>query len=171
MLKIKIGNHTLQFDSLLDDSYIKLVDDLTSEKINQDLACKVLECDLFENEINQMILNYSDIEIGTLISECIEVINYRDYDEELVCAYIEYQGAYNASTQYFSDLVWDLNKHWNLISCVQTYEELGRYFVYDLELINLDSDVASYFDFESYGKDMEASTDGCLTSFGYLYQN
>ena len=145
MLKIKIGNHTLQFDSLLDDSYIKLVDDLTSEKINQDLACKVLEC--------------------------IEVINYRDYDEELVCAYIEYQGAYNASTQYFSDLVWDLNKHWNLISCVQTYEELGRYFVYDLELINLDSDVASYFDFESYGKDMEASTDGCLTSFGYLYQN
>ena len=118
-----------------------------------------------------MILKYSDIEIGTLISECIEVINYRDYDEELVCAYIEYQGAYNASTQYFSDLVWDLNKHWNLISCVQTYEELGRYFVYDLELINLDSDVASYFDFESYGKDMEASTDGCLTSFGYLYQN
>ena len=38
MLKIKIGNHTLQFDSLLDDSYIKLLDDLTSEIINKDLA-------------------------------------------------------------------------------------------------------------------------------------
>lgn len=171
MLKIKIGNHTLQFDSLLDDSYIKLVNDLTNEKINQDLVCKVLECDLFENEINQMILNYSDIEIGTLISECIEVIDCRDYDEDLVCAYIEYQGAYNASSQYFSDLVWNLNKHWNLISSVQTYEELGRYFAYDLELINIDSDVAPYFDFESYGKDMEASVDGCLTSYGYLYQD
>ena len=171
MLKIKIGNHTLQFDSLLNDSYIKLVEDLENEKINQDLSCKVLECDLFENEINQMILNYSDIEIGTLISECIEVINCRDYDEDLVCAYIEYQGAYNASSQYFSDLIWDLNKHWNLIASIQTYDELGRYFAYDLELINIDSDIAPYFDFESYGRDQERYSDGCLTSYGYIYHD
>lgn len=171
MLKIKIGNHTLQFDSLLNDSYIKFFNDVIEEKINPDLQARVLECDLFEDEINQMILNYSDIEIKSLISECIEIIDDRDYDEELVCAYIEYQGAYNASSQYFSDLIWDLNRNWNLIASIQNYDELGRYFVYDLELINLDSDVASYFDFESYGKDMEASIDGCLTAYGYIYQN
>lgn len=171
MLKIKIGNHTLQFDSLLNDSYIKLVEDLENEKINPDLSCKVLECDLFENEINQMILNYSDIEIGTLISECIEVIDDRDYDEDLVCAYIECQGAYNASSQYFSDLIWDLNRHWNLIASIQDYDELGRYFAYDLELINIDSDVAPYFDFEAYGKDQESYSDGCLTSYGYIYHD
>lgn len=171
MLKIKIGNHTLQFDSLLNDSYIKFFNDVIEEKINPDLKTRVLECDLFEDEINNMVLNYSDIEIESLISECIEVIDCRDYDEDLVCAYIEYQGAYNASSQYFSDLIWDLNRNWNLIASIQDYDELGRYFAYDLELINLDSDVASYFDFESYGKDMEASTDGCLTSYGYIYQN
>lgn len=171
MLKIKIGNHTLQFDSLLNDSYIKLVEDLENEKINPDLSCKVLECDLFENEINQMILNYSDIEIGTLISECIEVIDCRDYDEELVCAYIEYQGAYNASAQYFSELIWDLNRNWNLIASIQNYDELGRYFAYDLELIDINSDVAPYFDFESYGRDQESYSDGCLTSYGYIYQD
>ena len=171
MLKIKIGNHTLQFDSLLNDSYIKLVEDLENEKINPDLSCKVLECDLFEDEINSMVLNYSDIEISTLINECIEVIDDRDYDEELVCAYIEYVGAYNASVQYFSDLVWHINKYWNLVTSVQNYDELGRYFAYDLKLINIDSDVAPYFDFEQYGKDQETSLDGCLTSYGYLYRN
>lgn len=171
MLKIKIGNHTLQFDSLLNDSYIKFFNDVIEEKINPDLQARVLECDLFEDEINSMVLNYSDIEIGTLISECIEIIDDRNYDEDLVCAYIEYQGAYNASSQYFSDLIWDLNRNWNLIASIQDYDELGRYFAYDLELINIDSDVASYFDFESYGKDMEASIDGCLTAYGYIYQN
>lgn len=171
MLKIKIGNHTLQFDSLLNDSYIKLVEDLENEKINPDLSCKVLECDLFEDEINQMILNYSDIEIKSLISECIEIIDDRDYDEELVCAYIEYQGAYNASSQYFSDLIWDLNRNWNLIASIQNYEELGRYFAYDLELIDVNSDIAPYFDFEAYGKDQESYSNGCLTSYGYIYQN
>lgn len=171
MLKIKIGNHTLQFDSLLNDSYIKFFNDVIEEKINPDLQARVLECDLFEDEINQMILNYSDIEIKLLISECIEVIDDRDYDEDLVCAYIEYQGAYNASMQYFSDLIWDLNRNWNLIASIQNYDELGRYFAYDLELINIDSDVAPYFDFEQYGKDQETSLDGCLTSYGYIYQN
>lgn len=171
MLKIKIGNHTLQFDSLLNDSYIKFFNDVIEEKINPDLKARVLECDLFEDEINSMVLNYSDIEISTLINECIEIIDDRDYDEDLVCAYIEYQGAYNASSQYFSDLIWDLNRNWNLIASIQNYDELGRYFAYDLELINIDSDVASYFDFESYGKDMEASIDGCLTTYGYIYQN
>lgn len=171
MLKIKIGNHTLQFDSLLNDSYIKFFNDVIEEKINPDLQAKVLECDLFEDEINHMVLNYSDMSIHSLINECIEVIDDRDYDEDLVCAYIEYQGAYNASSQYFSDLIWDLNRYWNLIASIQDYEELGRYFVYDLELIDVNSDVAPYFDFESYGKDMEASMDGCLTSYGYIYQN
>lgn len=170
MLKIKVGNHTLQFDSLLNDSYIKFFNDVIDEKINPDLQAKVLECDLFEDEINNLVLNYSDIELRSLIEECIEVIDDHDYDDELVCAYIEYAGAYNASSQYFSDLKWHVNSYWNLASSIQTYEELGRYFAYDLELINIDSDIAPYFDFESYGRDQESCNDGCLTSYGYLYR-
>lgn len=171
MLKIKVGNHTLQFDSLLNDSYIKFFNDVIEEKINPDLQARVLECDLFEDEINHMILNYSDMSIHSLIRECIEIIDDRNYDEDLVCAYIEYQGAYNASSQYFSDLIWDLNRNWNLIASIQTYEELGRYFVYDLELIDINSDVAPYFDFEAYGRDCESYNNGYLTSYGYIFEN
>ena len=53
---------------------------------------------------------------------------------------------------------------------VFTEEDLGRYYVEELGCINIPCEIASYFDYEAYGRDVRMSEVGIFTKNGYIVQ-
>ena len=51
---------------------------------------------------------------------------------------------------------------------MNTHEELGEYFLYELEAISVPEHLLSYFDAEAYGRDISSSLDGLFTSAGFV---
>jgi len=51
---------------------------------------------------------------------------------------------------------------------VNTHEELGEYFLYELEAISVPEHLLPYFNAEAYGRDLSFSLDGLFTSAGFV---
>ncbi len=57
---------------------------------------------------------------------------------------------------------------YDLLSDVNTDEDLGRYFIDELCALTIPEPLANYFDYEAYGRDVRLESPGGFTAGGYL---
>ena len=100
------------------------------------------------------------------IEDLNEWINQLDslnqWEQEVYCAAVEYWGA------EYVDL--DELDEYNLYTDIKDEYDLGYYWAvesgcYDLEKMG---NLANYFDYEAFGRDINLETDGGFTSFGWI---
>lgn len=92
-----------------------------------------------------------------------------DLDTNKLEAYAEFDG--------FMDVYKILHENWNdiyLYEDIDTFDELGYYYIHSIlgDISQLSREqLERYFDYESFGRDLDMDTTGAFTNNGYLDAN
>ena len=126
------------------------------------------------------ITNYSlDVSISELHSslgehENLDELNYlaallKELDEgelEKFGAMVEY-GEHTGSVKDLINLAQNLDNY-DYFPGVQSEEDLGYYMIDELGALEIPDHLASYFDYEAYGRDISLGNSGTFTNEGYI---
>ena len=120
-------------------------------------------CDL--NCVGEVIGEFSSITSLNSLAERLEEMSRGELD--MLEAVAEWYGPSSAD---------ELLKLSHNLDCFTLYEgvydarELGEYFLYELDAIEVPDYLRPYFDTEAYGNDLRLSLDGAFTSYGFIEQ-
>ncbi len=123
-----------------------------------DYSCN-LDC------VCKAISEFSSIEALNCLAERLEEMEY--WELKKLEAVAECEG--DMGTNSLLNLTYSLDC-FNLYSQVNTHEELGKYFFYELSAIEIPEHLIRYFDFEAYGRNIYYDLYGTFTSYGYVEQ-
>jgi len=118
----------------------------------------------YENDYGFEINEYDSL---TLLNEIAEGISdLTDNEKKLLCAVLERE--YHSLYQMQGIL--DSLGEYHLCPNVTDHEELGNYYIHELEHHDLDKmgELANYLDYEAYGRDIDFNSSGGFTSHGWL---
>lgn len=91
------------------------------------------------------------------------------WEVEKLAAVLEYESV--SSITDIMDIIDHLDE-FDILADVEDDEGLGRYYAEELcTLSAVPEHLQSYFDFESYGRDIRLESVGCYTSYGYVMDN
>ena len=91
------------------------------------------------------------------------------WDEEKLAAVLEYESV--SSITDIMDIIEHLDD-FEVLTDVEDDEGLGRYYAEECCTIEaIPAHLRSYFDYESYGRDIRLESTGCFTSYGYVMDN
>lgn len=91
------------------------------------------------------------------------------WEVEKLAAVLEYESV--SSITDIMDIIDHLDE-FDILADVEDDEGLGRYYSEELcTLSAVPEHLRSYFDFESYGRDIRLESVGCYTSYGYVMDN
>lgn len=116
--------------------------------------------------IGDAIGEYSNLstlnELGDMLDELC------DWEKEKLQAVLEVERCSCAT-----DIIELINnlEDWDLLTQVENEEDLGYYFAEECCCITIHENLKSYFDYESYGRDVHLEGNGTFTSMGYLIDN
>jgi len=79
-------------------------------------------------------------------------------------------GEYTSCVEHLINLAQNLDCY-DLITDVNTNEELGLYYVEQLEMLKIPEHLENYIDYEAYGRDMSVNDGGVFTNHGYVINN
>ena len=85
-----------------------------------------------------------------------------EYEQTVFCAMVEYWG------YKYSDP--DEVENYTLIADINNCYDLGYYFIHEVGCSDLDKmgNLANYFDYEAFGRDINLEADGGFTSYGWI---
>ena len=111
--------------------------------------------------------------------ESIDELNYLagllsdldKHDQEKFVAAIEY-GEYTDSVKKLINLTHNLDNY-DFIPDVEDRDDLGRYFVDEMGMLEVPENLQHYFDYEAYGRDVDLDINGVFSRDlgGYIYEN
>ena len=109
--------------------------------------------------------------------ESIDELNYlaavlADLDEwelEKFEAALEY-GDYTSSVEQLINLAQNLDCY-DLYPDIMNHQDLGIYYVNEMETLSIPEQLEDYIDYEAYGRDMSINDDGAFTKNGYMVDN
>ena len=113
--------------------------------------------------VNGVIEEYSSVHSLNRLAEYLQGMSKSEL--EMLEAVAEYE---NPRT---SDELMKLARNldcYTIYPDINTHEELGEYFLYDLEAISVPEHLLPYFNAEAYGRDLSFSLDGLFTSAGFV---
>lgn len=122
----------------------------------------VLDWDIYDWESDIPNIDFADLD--TLNEALKEFENLHDYNQETVCAIMEYEGR-GFDLQEAIDNV----NNYRLMPDVNDDYDLGRYYIDSMG--DLPQWAENYFDFEDYGKDIRMDFSGDFTTYGFLERN
>lgn len=115
---------------------------------------------------------WSDAFDGGEIGECDNIQDLNEYAQQLYDLDKWELETYAAAVEYWGRKHVDIDDidEYNLYSNIQDDYDLGYYWIqesgcYDLSGIG---NLANYFDYESFGRDIRFESDGGFTSFGWI---
>ena len=120
----------------------------------------------WESEIyglTKVIGEYTNIYKLNELAEMIEALD--SYDIKKLEAVLEYQGATSATE--VMELIEDLDSY-TLYENIENDYDLGYYFAEDCCCIDIPENLKCYFDYSSYGRDIDLDGCGCFTKNGYI---
>jgi len=109
--------------------------------------------------------------------ESIDELNYlasmlsdlESWEIEKFEAALDY-GEYTSSVEQLINLAQNLDNY-DLYSDVMSNEDLGLYYVEQLETLTIPEHLEYYIDYEAYGRDMSINDGGMFTRHGYIIDN
>ena len=116
---------------------------------------------------NLNLSEYTSIEALNGFAERLEELDR--WDEEKLAAVLEYE-----SVSSITDIMGIIEclDDFEVLTDVEDDEGLGRYYAEELCTLNAAPEhLRSYFDYESYGRDIRLESVGCFTSYGYVVDN
>lgn len=87
------------------------------------------------------------------------------YDEEKLEAVLDYESPMGASNVI--EIIMNLDDY-SVYSSIEDDEDLGRYYIEELDALDVPEHLRNYIDYEAYGRDVRFSTDGNFTSYGWV---
>ena len=93
----------------------------------------------------------------------------RDYEYDQFCAAVS-MGEHTGSIQELINLTENLDCY-DIYSGVHDDDDLGRYFIEELDALQVPEHLKNYIDYESYGRDIRFSDGGEFTDLGYVVDN
>lgn len=116
---------------------------------------------------NLNLSEYTSIEVLNSFAERLDEME--SWEVEKLAAVLEYETV--SSVTDIMDIIDHLDD-FDILSDVEDDEGLGRYYAEELcTLEAVPEHLRSYFDYESYGRDIRLESVGCYTSYGYVMDN
>lgn len=110
-----------------------------------------------------VISEYSSVDSLNRLAERLQELEI--WELEKLEAIAEYMGANEVNE--LLNLTYNLDC-FSVYNAVTTKEELGEYYFYELSAIEIPESLIFYFDFESYGRDIELGGIGMFTQYGFV---
>ena len=124
----------------------------------------------YESDISglaQCLPEFADIDELNFLAALIDDLD--DSEKEVFMAAIQAE-EYTGSIAELINLVQNLDCY-SIYPEIQEQEELGRYYIDELESLTIPDNLYNYFDFEAYGRDMCINENGEFTKWGYIFNN
>jgi antirestriction protein len=127
---------------------------------DEEVAIHDFECDFLK------IGEYDNINTLNEIAERLEALD--QFDIEKLKAIFEHD---SYSMKDLKRIIDNLDE-WTLLTDVNTYEDLGYYWIEESGYYDLSSmgNLAYYFDYEMFGRDVSLESSGGFTKYGFLYK-
>ena len=116
---------------------------------------------------NLNLSEYTSIEALNEFAEQLDEME--SWEVEKLAAVLEYETV--SSITDITDIIEHLDD-FDILADVEDDEGLGRYYAEEFcTLEAVPEHLRSYFDYESYGRDIRLESVGCYTSYGYVMDN
>ena len=116
---------------------------------------------------NLNLSEYTSVEALNRFAARLEELE--SWEVEKLAAVLEYESV--SSITDIMDIIDHLDE-FDILADVEDDEDLGRYYAEELGTLSaVPEHLRSYFDFESYGRDIRLESVGCFTSYGYVMDN
>jgi antirestriction protein len=139
---------------------------LTSIGINaqyEEYLITDIECQI--TTISKVIGEYSNIHNINELAK--KVLKLDEYEIRKFSAIAENED-YNI--EELINIIYNLDC-WDLYPELKNYKDVGEYFFYELQAINIPDNIIGYFDFEAFGRDIHLDNcSGYFSSYGYVIQ-
>ena len=76
-------------------------------------------------------------------------------------------GDYTSSLQEIINLTENLDCY-EIYPNIEDYDDLGRYYIEELEVTQVPAHLQNYIDYEAYGRDVALEKNGTFTDLGYV---
>lgn len=116
--------------------------------------------------VGNAISEYSSITSLNELAEKLEELS--EYEKGKLQAVLEYEGT--MGTKNIIKLI-DCLDDFDLLSDVEDEEDLGYYYIEKLCCLAVSETLKLYFNYESYGRDVDLEGNGAFTSLGYVIDN
>ena len=117
--------------------------------------------------VNLNLSEYTSIEALNGFAERLEELE--SWEVEKLAAVLEYESV--SSITDIMDIIDHLDD-FDILADVEDDEGLGRYYAEELCTLNaVPEHLRSYFDYESYGRDIRLEMSCCFTSYGLVIDN
>lgn len=141
---------------------------------------KLLERIDIDEQYEEYFIADSDYEISSISNSIGEYSSIKDLNElatrlqELDKWEIDKFSAITESESYRTEELINITYNldcWDLYPEVKDDEELGEYFFYELQAIDIPENIVCYFNFEQFGRNIHIeSWGGSYTPYGYICQ-
>lgn len=168
------------FDNLRTDESAGIVLPATQEEINATLQhagnpeeihiyYSVPKLPNLEEALNANCC-YSGSDLSKINELAEELEGLEDWERVTLEAAIEAGLIYRADiAELLEEIERVKNGDYYLLDSVYEYEDLGRYYVEELGALEIPDSIINYFDFESYGRDLDLqNVNGAFCDDGYI---
>lgn len=146
-----------------DEEWVKLLERIGINEQYEEYFIADSNCEI--SAISNAIGEYSNIQEVNELATRLQELDKRE---------IEKFSAITESESYRIEELINITYNlecWDLYREVKNDEELGEYFFYELQAIEIPENIVGYFDFEQYGRDIHLeSWGGSYTTYGYICQ-
>ena len=106
---------------------------------------------------------YENLDELNYMAELIDELS--KWDEEKLEAVLDYESPRGVSGVI--EIIMNLDDY-SVYSDIENDEDLGRYYIEELNALDVPEHLRNYIDYEAYGRDVRFSTDGNFTSYGWV---
>ncbi|MBP8893094.1 MAG: antirestriction protein ArdA [Saprospiraceae bacterium] len=145
------------------EEWDKLLKDIDINKKYEEFFIADVDCEI--SSISKSISEYSNITELNELAERLESLEKWEVDKFSAITESEHY-----SIEDLVNITYNLDC-WELYPDVKDDEDLGEYFFYELQAIEISDKVVGYFNFERYGSDIHLNSwSGSYTTYGYICQ-
>ena len=126
----------------------------------------ITDYDVYVDEMYNILGEYENLDELNYLASKIEKMT--DYEYEQFCAVLD-EGSYTSSVADSINLTSNLDA-FEVLTDVENDYDLGYYYIEEAGIYDLSNmgDLASYIDYERYGRDVAQRKGGVFTSHGYV---
>ena len=124
----------------------------------------ITDYDCYVSGLYDKLGEYENLDELNYLASKLDEMSQGEYDQFQAAMEV---GDHSGSLQEIINLTENLDCY-DVYPDIQDYDDLGRYYIEELDAMQVPEHLRNYIDYEAYGRDVALGESGDFTSFGYV---
>ena len=124
----------------------------------------ITDYDCYVDGLYDKLGEYVNLDELNYLASKLDEMSQREYEQFQAAMSV---GDHGGSLQDMINLTENLDCY-EVNPNITDYDDLGRYYIYELEAMQIPDYLENYIDYEAYGRDVALDEDGQFTDYGYV---